>query len=105
MDYNLSNEFKLLYFEKYGESENFEIKVDSNGTEKTVKIPANKYEGIALSTISKDEGIKTEEVVYNNTTYSENKVSYLRPVSYTHLDVYKRQQLKSGHCAAFVERR
>lgn len=78
MDYNLSNEFKLLYFEKYGESENFEIKVDSNGTEKTVKIPANKYEGIALSTISKDEGIKTEEVVYNNTTYSENKVSYLR---------------------------
>lgn len=78
LDNNLSREFKLLYFEKYGESDSFKIEVDSNGTHKTVEIPAVNFEGIALSEIAKDAGTTTEDVVYENTEYSENKVSYLK---------------------------
>lgn len=78
MDYNLTNEFKLLFFEKYGEYGSYQVEIDREGTKRKVSVDGKVFEGLALSAISKDAGLKTEKVNYKNEEYGGNKVSYLR---------------------------
>ena len=99
----------IVYIEKLDVEADSEVKFDqvlAIGEEGSVKVGAPVVEGASVSAkvIKNGKGKKLNIITYRAKKHSARRMGH-RPVSYTHLDVYKRQDLQDLSAAAFCKRR